>query len=288
MGLNLMRHNEEGTLSRTMALGTAICVRPPIFLKKGLMMLFAGTICVLLAIAAPSLSQSGAASVPENAHAKSYGEGWDCDLSFRLEGDQCVAIAIPQNAYPTNRPYGVGWECHHGFQEMNGDTCAEVPVPPGGYLDASGEQWKCLRGFRRLGTTCQKIELPDHSYLSEDSYGSDWNCDRGYKVNGSECVAIVVPENAYLNSKGYGSLWTCERGYIEAKGKCTAVVVPQNAYFYDASYGSGWKCERGFKAVSETCVKIVVPENAHLDRSGNRWSCNKNFRRSKGLCRLND
>ncbi len=288
MGLNLMRHNAEETLSRTMASGAVIRARPPFFPKKGLMMLFAGTICVLLAIAAPSFSQSGAASVPENAHAKTYGEGWECDLSYRLVRGQCVAIAVPENGYPTNQSYGVGWECQHGFQEANGNTCVEVSVPEGGYLDPSGEQWKCLRGFRRVGNACQEIELPDHAYLSEDAYGSDWNCDRGFEPNGSECVAIEVPENAYLNSKGFGALWTCERGYIEAAGKCAAVIIPQNAYFYDASYGSGWKCERGYEAVSDACVEIIVPENAHLDRSGNRWSCNKNFRRSKGRCRPND
>lgn len=32
------------------------------------------------------------------------------------------------------------------------------------------------------------------------------------------------------------------------------------------------------------CGWIAV--NAHLNRSGKRWGCNKNFRRSKGLCIL--
>ena len=261
---------------------------PTPFGNKGMAMLFAGTICALLAFTVPSFSQSGTGSIPGNAHAKSYGGGWECDLSYRLAGDQCVAVIVPQNAFPTNQTYGAGWECHHGFQEVNGGTCVEVAVPSGGYLDASGQQWKCLRGFRKVGKTCEEIELPDHSYLSEDTYGSDWDCDRGYEANGNKCVAVVVPENAYLNSKGYGAPWTCERGYIEADRKCEAVIIPQNAYFYDVSYGSGWKCDRGYEAVSENCAEIILPENAHLDRSGNRWSCNKNFRRSKGLCRLNN
>jgi hypothetical protein len=32
----------------------------------------------------------------------------------------------------------------------------------------------------------------------------------------------------------------------------------------------------------------VLPANAHLDRSGNRWECDRNFQRSKNLCILND
>lgn len=271
-----------------MASGMANRMLSAIFSNKSTMRLFAGAIFALLAFATPSFAQSGVGPMPENAHAKSYGEGWECDLSYRLAGNQCVAVIVPENAYATNRSYGAGWECHHGFRDVNGDTCVEVTIPSGGYLDASGQQWKCLRGFRKVGKACEEIELPDHAYLSEDTYDSDWNCDRGYEAKGNECVAIVVPENAYLNSKGYGAPWTCERGYIEADGKCEAVVIPQNAYFFDASYGSGWKCNRGYEAISENCVEIILPENAHLDRSGNRWSCNKNFRRSKGRCRLNN
>ena len=65
-------------------------------------------------------------------------------------------------------------------------------------------------------------------------------------------------------------------------------MIPANAYFDDASYGTGWKCDRGYAASGETCEFIIVPENAHLDRSGNRWECNRNFQKSKGRCVLNN
>ena len=65
-------------------------------------------------------------------------------------------------------------------------------------------------------------------------------------------------------------------------------MIPANAYFDDASYGTGWKCDRGYAASGETCEFIIVPENAHLDRSGNRWECNRNFQKSKGRSVLNN
>ena len=47
--------------------------------------------------------------------------------------------------------------------------------------------------------------------------------------------------------------------------------IPQGAQA--PSYGGG-------------CIAIDLPENAYLDRSGNRWSCNRGFRLSDGLCVL--
>ena len=66
---------------------------------------------LLLAFALPSFAQSATAPMPENAHPKSYGDGWECDVSYRIEGDLCVAIVVPQHGYATNRTYGKGWYC---------------------------------------------------------------------------------------------------------------------------------------------------------------------------------
>lgn len=211
------------------------------------------TIACLLTFSSLSYAQSTIASIPENAHAKSYGDGWECDPSFRAEGDKCTAVLVPENAYLTNRNYGAGWQCHHGFKEVGGASCLEVMVPAGGYLDPSGKNWDCLRGYRKTDNNCEQILLPAHAYLSDNSYGSDW---------------------------------LCERGYREVNGSCEAVAIPENAYFDDASYGAGWKCERGFSASDDSCTAIILPANAHLDRSGNRWDCNRNFQRSKSLCVL--
>ncbi len=250
--------------------------------------LFVGPILAVILLLTPAFSQTGSQPMPENASTKSYGDGWECDIGFRLNEKACVAVIVPQNAYDTNRSYGSGWECLHGFRITDETECVAVEVPEGGYLDTSGERWRCLRGYIKVDDTCQEIVLPANAYLADASYGSSWTCERGFQATGDLCTVIAIPANAYLNGSGYGRPWTCERGFFEQAGLCEAVAIPANAYFDDASYGSGWKCDRGYAASAETCEFINVPENAHLDRSGNRWECNKNFQKSKGLCVLNN
>lgn len=252
------------------------------------MALFIGSILAVMLFALPAFGQTAGQPMPENASAKSYGDGWECNIGFRLNENACVAVVVPQNAYDTNRSYGSGWECLHGFRRTGEAACVAVEVPEGGFLDPSGERWRCLRGYIKVDDTCQEIVLPANAYLVDASYGSTWSCERGFEATGDQCTAIAVPANAYLNGSGYGQPWTCERGFLEQAGLCEAVAIPANAYFDDASYGSGWKCDRGYVASAETCEFINVPENAHLDRSGNRWECNKNFQKSKGLCVLNN
>ncbi|CUH65449.1 MSP1 EGF domain 1 [Thalassovita gelatinovora] len=250
--------------------------------------LLIGLIVAVLLLALPAFGQTADQPMPENASAKSYGDGWECNIGFRLNEDTCVAVIVPQNAYDTNRSYGSGWECLHGFRRTDEAACVAVEVPEGGFLGPSGERWRCLRGYIKVDDTCQEFVLPANAYLADASYGSTWTCERGFETTGDQCTAIEVPANAYLNGSGYGQPWTCERGFFEQAGLCEAVVIPANAYFDDASYGSGWKCDRGYAASGETCEFLNVPENAHLDRSGNRWECNKNFQKSKGLCVLNN
>lgn len=250
--------------------------------------LFIGLIAAVLLFALPAFAQSAPLPIPENASAKSYSDGWECNTGFRLNENACVAVVVPQNAYETNRAYGSGWECLHGFRETDRTACVPVEVPAGGFLDPSGERWRCLRGYTKVDDACQEIELPENAYLSDATYGSLWTCERGFEATGDRCTAIAVPANAFLNGSGYGLPWTCERGFFERSGRCEAVAIPEHAYFDDASYGPGWQCDRGYAASGETCEFISLPENAHLDRSGNRWECHKNFGKSKGRCVLNN
>jgi len=252
------------------------------------MLLLGGAILAFFLSALTALAQNTIQPMSENASAKSYGDGWECNVGYRQKGETCLEVTVPDNAYSTNRTYGLGWECLRGFRKDREANCVAVEVPEGGYLDPSGERWRCLRGHIKIDDTCHRIILPLHSYLAEASAGVPWICDRGFEPKGERCVAIVVPKNAYLNGSSYGQAWTCERGYREHTGKCEAVLVPDHAYFYDAPYGEGWKCDRGYSASGQRCDPIDIPDNAHLDRSGNRWECDKNFQKSKGLCVLNN
>lgn len=243
-------------------------------------------ILALLAVATPAVSQTALMRVEKSAEANAMGRDEACENPSKRDGDRCVDILAPENAYLTNQSYGNGWDCHFGFEELDDGTCLAVVVPKNGYLGSFGERWHCLRGYRKVDESCQKIDLPQHSYLAETSQGSEWLCDRGFTAVADECLAIAVPENGYLNGRSYGTPWSCERGYLANGQLCEAVVIPPNAFFDDATYGNGWKCERGYSETDADCQLLKLPENAHLDRSGNAWSCNQNFYRSRGLCVL--
>lgn len=243
-----------------------------------------GPIVALLLLAIPAFSQT----MPENASARSYGDGWVCNIGYRVIGDDCAAIVAPENAYETNRAHGSGWECHHGYRMVDETACVAVDVPEGGYLDYSGERWRCLRGFFEADDACHEVVVPENGYLVDAAYGNAWECDRGFERADDSCTAIVVPLNGYLNDSNYGLPWACDRGFFEQGGLCIAVVIPEFAYFDDSSYGEGWRCQRGYEASSIGCDAIEIPANAHLNRSGNRWECNRNFQQSRGQCLLNN
>ena len=241
---------------------------------------------VLAFLAFPVLAQSDAGSPPENAHARSYGGSWDCDLGYRMEDVECVKIEVPENAYATKRSYGAGWTCLRGYKEVDGASCIPIPVPANAFLKSSGYDWECLRGYRREGDTCVSVVLPEHSYLSDSSWGPGWACDRGFTASGDRCIPIVVPKNGYLTNADYGDAWACERGFVQVGDQCDPVVPPKHAFHDPMAYGPGWRCERGYEPDEQNsaCIAIDLPENAHLDDSGNRWRCNPGFQLGDKTC----
>lgn len=241
---------------------------------------------VIAFVAFPLLAQDGTGPTPENAQTRNYGGGWDCQLGYRVDGEGCVAIDVPENAYATGRSYGLGWACRRGYEEVGGVSCEAIPVPENAFLRSSGFDWECDRGYRQDRETCVPIVLPEGAYLTGDPSGSGWACDRGFTARDGACVPIAVPANGYLANSDYGAEWACERGFVEFGGRCDPVPLPANAYLDQESYGPGWRCERGFEAVDGTCVAIDLPANAHLDRSGNRWRCDRSFQLSDGECVL--
>ena len=64
---------------------------------------FAASLLLLMAfaIAVPlDASAQGRESIPDNAHRKSYGHGWECNDGFRETSGACVAVQVPANARP--------------------------------------------------------------------------------------------------------------------------------------------------------------------------------------------
>jgi hypothetical protein len=58
---------------------------------------------LLAAIPGLVLAQEGSVEIPINAHAKKYADGWACDRGYRESNEQCDAVNLPDNAYPTGR-----------------------------------------------------------------------------------------------------------------------------------------------------------------------------------------
>jgi hypothetical protein len=159
---------------------------------------------------------------PDNATAKSYGNGWNCNKGYRESKGACATVKVPVNAYPTNKTYGQGWECKRGFQQFN-NTCKHIKVPENGYLDYSGIKVQCNRGYRLLNKTCEAIKVPANGHLEESSYGPGWKCERGYRANNKgACIALKIPENAHI---GYsGKSWECDKPYFKNQNDCILPV----------------------------------------------------------------
>ncbi|NKB60262.1 MAG: hypothetical protein GKS00_28480 [Alphaproteobacteria bacterium] len=139
----------------------------------------------LLGIPNVAYAQASSVRVPENAHAKGYGSGWECDRGYRESAGTCLAIKIPENAFSTNSSYGTGWECSWGYRQAD-DRCAAIMIPKNAYLNSFGDKWKCDRGFRVDNETCVALSVPVNAHI--DFSGNDWECNRPYRKQRSSCV----------------------------------------------------------------------------------------------------
>jgi hypothetical protein len=122
-------------------------------------------LALLVTTSGVALAQDGTVEIPENAHAKSYGSGWECDQGYRDFNDACKAVQVPASAYSSSASssYGRGWECDHGYRAVD-EACVAVKVPANGYLTA------------------------------DSAFGPGWQCDRAYRAVDKACVAVKVPE----------------------------------------------------------------------------------------------
>jgi hypothetical protein len=61
-----------------------------------------------------------------------------------------------------------------------------VEVPANAYLDSTGHGWKCERGFRPQGATCEPLVVPASAYIVYS--GNDWTCVDGFRRQGAACI----------------------------------------------------------------------------------------------------
>jgi hypothetical protein len=108
---------------------------------------------IIACLTFPVFAQDGTGPFPENAVERSYGDGWVCELGYRVEGAECLALDIPELAYPTGRSYGTGWSCERGYEPLSG-ACVAIDLPFNAYLDRSGNRWSCNRSFNPSDGAC--------------------------------------------------------------------------------------------------------------------------------------
>jgi hypothetical protein len=138
-----------------------------------------------------ALAQGDSAEIPENAHANSFGSGWQCDYGYRAVDQACVAVKVPENGY----------------------LAADSAFGPG---------WQCDRGYRAVDEACVAVKVPENGYLANFALGPGWQCDRGYRAVDEACVAVKVPENAHIDLFGNG--WECNAPYRKQQDGCTPPI----------------------------------------------------------------
>ena len=114
--------------------------------------------------------------IPPHAFLSAYGDTWNCERTYRRQGEGCVEIKVPKNGYLTNASHGAGWECERGYRESEG-VCVAVKVPENAYfVDSSyGDGWKCERGYHLENGACAVVQMPQNAHL--DRTGNDWECN---------------------------------------------------------------------------------------------------------------
>ena len=68
------------------------------------------------------------------------------------------------------------------------DAPKQSGIPANAELDYTGRAWTCKRGFKQVGSECERVEMPANAEL--DYTGRAWTCKRGFKQVGSECSPI--------------------------------------------------------------------------------------------------
>ena len=65
---------------------------------------------LLTAVPGRVFAKGGTVEMPENASAKKYGSGWECDRGYRASKETCLALKVPKNAHLDYS--GNEWKCY--------------------------------------------------------------------------------------------------------------------------------------------------------------------------------
>jgi hypothetical protein len=114
-------------------------------------------------------------AVPKNAYlvSSARGRGWECERGFRERAGSCIQIEVPPNAYLRDSAYGRGWECERGYRAVV-KACIDAEKSQVRIDEPSDEDLKCQRAMRQDADICLRVVIPDNGYLEESGQG--WKC----------------------------------------------------------------------------------------------------------------
>ena len=168
-----------------------------------------------------------------------------------------------------------GWLLDRQKRVVNPFRATPAPGTPGALQNERPAGYPVAPGVRRLGNV-----LTPGSRGPADAQAKVPGCTIGFRRQGTTCVAVEIPENGTLDLTGHG--WTCKQGFSRKEQACVALAVPENASL-DAT-GHRWACNHGFRRQGLGCVAVVVPEHASLDKTGRNWVCNQGYERREQSC----
>jgi len=122
--------------------------------------LYVGVVCAHVALIFGATIKPAVAQVndvqntlPENAHVRTHGEGWECKWGFVRLRESCEEIELPLHAYLSEK--GTFRECERGYQNINDASCVVLEIPESAHLDYKGNSWECDQSYRQNGYLCE-------------------------------------------------------------------------------------------------------------------------------------
>ena len=195
------------------------------------------------------------------------------EKGFYKDGQfQGLSINIPQNSHKT----GSSWTCNANYYR-NSSKKACLKVPENSYSAFNSNEFKCNKGYRKIGNKCEEnIIIPQNSH----KVGSGWICDYDYYHNSSKTACIRVPVNS--SSSSASNDFKCNTGYSKSGNKCVEdIIIPLNSH----KAGTGWICNANFYRNSSKTACLRVPANSTSSRSSNDFKCNSDFNKNGDTCK---
>jgi hypothetical protein len=194
-------------------------------------------------------------------------QGTDAVQPVPSQAPETAAVSPSTDGAPTS-----GWLTDRQKRVVNPFRATPAPGTPRALQGQTGSL-PVAPGVRRLDRLGAPLD-------PADAQAKVPGCTIGFRRQGTTCVAVEIPENGTLDLTGHA--WTCKQGFFRREQSCQPLALPENASL-DAS-GHRWACNYGYRRQDAACVAVVVPENASLDKTGRNWVCNQGYERRNEGC----